>query len=87
MMFIYLITPLLGSLKNFVKYKRFNIFNFIRTPFIYFLLMLTDDTINKWRILIYERWFFFIYKTFISIYNDDYNEKKDKYIKKYNLKY
>lgn len=35
----------------------------------------------------YERWFFFIYKSFLSIYNDDYNKKKNKYIKKYGLKY
>ena len=35
----------------------------------------------------YERWFFFIYKSLLSIYNDDYNRKKRKYMKKYNLKY
>ncbi len=87
MMFIYLITPLLGSLKNYVKYKKFNIFNFIRTPFIYFLLMLTDDTINKWKILIYERWFFFIFKIIRSLWRNDYIKNKNKYKIKYNIKY
>tara|TARA_B100000686_G_C16679919_1_gene911322 strand:- start:348 stop:509 length:162 start_codon:yes stop_codon:yes gene_type:complete len=39
------------------------------------------------RTLISERWFFFIYKTLISIKNNDYIKNKEKYIKKYGLKY
>jgi len=86
-MYLYLITPLLGSLKNYVKYKRFNAFIFIRTFYIYFILKLFIQTNNTWLILILERWFFFIYKIIRSIMNNDYNTKKQKYIKKYNLIY
>jgi len=37
--------------------------------------------------LISERWFFFIYKTLISMKNNDYIKNKEKYIKKYGLSY
>ena len=87
MMILYLITPLLGILRNYVKYKQINIFIFIRTPLVYFLINYILKTHNIWKTLILERWYFFIYKTLLSIYNDDYNTKKDKYIKKYNLDY
>ena len=86
-MIIFLITPLLGSLKNYVKYKRFNIFNFIRTPLVYFLLINLLRTDNFWMILILERWFFFIFKIIRSLWRNDYLQKKEKYIKKYKLKY
>ncbi len=86
-MYLYLVTPLLGSLKNYVKYKCFNILIFIRTFIIYFILNLSIKTNNKWMILILERWFFFLFKIIRSIYRNDYEYKKQKYIKKYNLKY
>lgn len=86
-MLIYLVTPLLGSLKNYVKYKRFNIIVFIRTFYIYLTLHLLIQTNNKWMILILERWFFFIFKIIRSILRNDYESKKQKYIKKYNLTY
>ena len=86
-MYIYLVTPLLGSLKNYVKYKRFNIIVFIRTFYIYLTLHLLIQTNNKWMILILERWFFFIFKIIRSILRNDYESKKQKYIKKYNLTY
>ncbi len=86
-MLIYLVTPLLGSLKNYVKYKRFNFIVFIRTFYIYLTLHLLIQTNNKWMILILERWFFFIFKIIRSIYRYDYESKKQKYIKKYNLTY
>jgi len=86
-MYLYLVTPLLGSLKNYVKYKRFNIIVFIRTFYIYLTLHLLIQTNNKWMILILERWFFFIFKIIRSIYRNDYESKKQKYIKKYNLTY
>jgi hypothetical protein len=86
-MYLYLVTPLLGSLKNYVKYKRFNFIVFIRTFYIYLTLHLLIQTNNKWMILILERWFFFIFKIIRSILRNDYESKKQKYIKKYNLTY
>jgi len=86
-MLIYLVTPLLGSFKNYVKYKRFNFYVFIRTFYIYLTLHLLIQTNNKWMILILERWFFFIFKIIRSILRNDYESKKQKYIKKYNLTY
>ena len=87
MIFLYLITPLLGTLRNYVKYKQIKLLLFIRTPITYFLINLIFQCNSIWKTLIYERWYFFIYKTFLSLYNDDYNKKKDKYIEKYGLKY
>jgi len=87
MIFLYLITPLLGTLRNYVKYKQIKLLLFIRTPITYFLINLIFQCNSVWKTLIYERWYFFIYKTFLSLYNDDYNKKKDKYIEKYGLKY
>ena len=87
MIFLYLITPLLGLFRNYIKYKRLNFLLFIRTPATYFMINLIFQCNSIWKTLIYERWFFFIYKTFLSIYNDDYNRKKEKYIVKYNLNY
>tara|TARA_B100000768_G_C11085665_1_gene292755 strand:+ start:490 stop:660 length:171 start_codon:yes stop_codon:yes gene_type:complete len=40
-----------------------------------------------WRTLIFERWYFFIDKSIISLWNNDYLKNKDKYIKKYGLIY
>ena len=87
MLLLYLITPLLGSLKNYVKYKQLKPLLFIRTPMTYFMIHLLLQQKNPWKIITFERWLFFIYKSFLSLYNDDYNIKKQKYIKKYNLKY
>ena len=86
-MYLYLITPFLGSLKNYVKYKRFNILVFLRTLYIYFILKLSIQTNNIWIILMLERWFFFVFKIIKSIINNDYNNKKQKYIEKYKLIY
>ena len=88
---IYLVTPLLGFLKNYSKYKEINFYVFIRTPIIYFfihniLLYYNYDNIELLTI-IYERWFFFFYKIMNSLINDTYHKKKEKYIKKYNLIY
>ena len=86
-MYLYLVTPLLGSFKNYVKYKRFNILVFLRTLYIYYLLKLSIQTNNTWLILMLERWFFFVFKIIKSIINNDYNNKKKKYIEKYKLIY
>ena len=88
---IYLVTPLLGFLKNYSKYKEINFYVFIRTPIIYLLihnvlLYYNYDNIELLTI-IYERWFFFFYKIMNSLVNDTYHKKRDKYKKKYGLKY
>ncbi len=90
-MILYILTPLLGALRNYVKYKQFRIIIFIKTPITYFIIHKLLK-IMKWNniilyTLIFERWYFLLHKTFLSILNDDYNTKKEKYIKKYNLKY
>lgn len=82
-----LITPTMGAFRNYSKYKDFKFFIFIRTPIIYFFLYLILQIQNIWKILIYERWVMFVYKTFKSIINKDYIKKKEKYIRKYKLKY
>lgn len=87
MIFLYLITPLLGTLRNYIKYKRIKILLFLRTPITYFMINLLFQNQNIWKTLMFERWFFFIYKSLLSLYNDDYNVKKQKYILKYGLKY
>ena len=84
---ILLITPLLGSLRNFVKYKNFKPLIFIRTPVLYFFLFLIFQTNNIWKIIVLERWFMFAFKTLKSVFRRDYIIKKEKYIMKYNLKY
>ena len=87
MILLYLITPFLGSLRNYIKYKKLNFLLFIRTPITYFFINLFFQYNTIWQTLIYERWLLFIYKTILSIYYDDYNRKKDKYILKYGLNY
>ena len=81
------VTPLLGSFRNYVKYKQFKPLIFLRTPFLYFFLYIILQTQNIWKIIVLERWFMFLYKTGISLYRNDYQKKKTKYIHKYNLKY
>ena len=84
---ILLITPILGSLRNFVKYKNFKPLIFIRTPVLYFFLFLILQTNNIWKIIVLERWFMFVFKTLKSVFRRDYIIKKEKYIMKYNMKY
>ena len=86
-MILFLMTPLFGSLKNYVKYKQFNLLNFIRTPLVYLLLQCFLRTDNYWKLLIIERWVFFVLKIMRSLWRNDYLQKKEKYIKKYKLKY
>ena len=87
MILLYLITPLLGTMRNYIKYKRIKLLMFLRTPATYFMINLLFQNQNIWKTLMFERWFFFMYKSLLSLYNDDYNVKKQKYIKKYGLKY
>lgn len=88
---MYSITPIFGFLRNYCKYKQICFEKFIRTPFTYacihcILTMIKTKHI-LWKTLIFERWFFFVYKLSLSIINDDYHQKKEKYIEKYGLVY
>ena len=87
LLYLYLTTPFLGFLKNYIKYKQCKPLIFIRTPIIYILLQILLQTRNHYKIMIYERWFFFMYKMIQSYINDDYHKKKLKYMKKYQLTY
>ena len=88
---LYLVTPILGLLRNYIKYKQYKFRTFMRTPIVYaffhslFGLMGYRNIV--WKTLIFERWYFFIEKSISSMWNNDYMKNKDKYIKKYGLKY
>ncbi len=84
---LWLVTPLLGSIKNYVKYKQFKILIFLRTPLLYIFIFLLIQETNIWKLLILERWFLLLYKSILSLYRNDYINKKEKYIQKYCLKY
>ena len=84
---LYLITPLLGFIKNYVKYKRINLLVFLRTPFIYSLLFILIQTQNIWKIITIERWLFFIFKIIRSTIRRDYIVNKEKYKLKYGIIY
>ena len=90
-MILLFITPLLGVTRNYIKYIQINIYLLLRSNLLYFLSILFFNQIQYeysiYEILIYERWIMFIIKIGISLYNDDYNIKRNKYINKYNLKY
>ena len=84
---LWLVTPILGSIKNYVKYKQFKVLIFLRTPLLYIFIFLLIQETNIWKLLILERWFLLLYKSILSLYRNDYINKKEKYIKKYGLKY
>lgn len=84
---ILLMTPILGSIRNHVKYKNFKPLVFLRTPVLYFLLFIILQTNNIWKIIVIERWFMFGFKTGVSLYRNDYLRNKEKYIQKYRMKY
>ena len=86
-----LIIPVLGALKNYVKYKRVSVLLFLRTPFIYSFIYSYLRLFNyKNKVIltiINERIFMFIYKIVYSLLTDSYHKNKLKYIKKYNILY
>ena len=88
---LYTITPTLGLLRNYIKYKRCRFITFMRTPLVYFffhsLFCFMGCKNIIWRTLIFERWYFFIDKSIISLWKNDYLLNKEKYIKKYGLTY
>ena len=88
-MFFFII-PILGIIKNIVKYKRFSLILFIRTPLICYLFKFIDISfihlnLNNWQISLLERHFMFLYKIFYSLLTNSYEKKKNKYLVKYNL--
>ena len=92
---LYIITPLSGYLKNYIKYKRVNVLTFSRTPIVYTLIdrflcyYKLGNTIHNvvvWTIIL-ERWFFFYFKMIRSYINDDYRVRRLKYQKKYSIIY
>ena len=86
-----LIIPVLGALKNYVKYKRISLLLFLRTPFIYTFIYSYLRLLNyKNKVIltiVNERIFMFIYKIIYSLLTDSYHKNKLKYIKKYNILY
>ena len=91
LIWLYTVTPLLGLLRNYIKYKQCKCKTFLRTPLVYsffhFYFTLLGYKNVIWRSLIFERWFFFIEKSCISLWKNDYINNKDKYIVKYKLNY
>ena len=84
---MWLITPVLGALRCYSKRKTFDIELFLRTPLLYYLyfnFLKCIDIKNKllWTLII-ERWHMLIYKTIVSFVNNDYENKKKKYLIKY----
>ena len=83
--------PVLGCMKNYVKYKKISPLLFMRTPVLYsvlyFYLSLFKYKNKICLTIINERIIMFIYKILISLWNDTYHKKKIKYQKKYNLIY
>lgn len=92
MRYIFYITPILGLIRNYIKYKNLYFLLFFRSPIICEVIFYLIKKNNKYEYaillaLIYERWLMLIFKSLISLYNNDYLIKKEKYKKKYNLKY
>jgi hypothetical protein len=75
----YCVTPNLGYLRNYIKCKPFHLGTYMRTPIAYLLihgwLCLNDVRNIVYKTLIYERWFWFVYKTFKACINGDYRKK------------
>ena len=88
--YLYTITPSLGLIRNYIKYKQITL-TYFRSYLIYFLINLLSKILGYkpsiYQVLIYERWFFFIIKSLWSLYKDDYHKNKDKYKLKYHLIY
>lgn len=89
----FFITSSLGLMRNYIKYKNFKFILFLRSPLINILIFkLLNFTFKKNNnnlllSIILERWIMLAAKSLISYFKDDYIKKKQKYIKKYNLKY
>lgn len=91
MLYLYLVTPNLGFLRNYIKYKQFNLSVYLRSYVVYFyfhlLLLMMGCKQVILTTLISERWFWFVYKMCKSYIKNDYERKKEKYKIKYNMTY
>lgn len=94
MFYALFLIPILGAIKNAVKYKQISPLLFLRTPVLYTIiytyLYLNHYNSKSCKIcltIINERIFMFIYKIIMSLINDNYNKKKIKYQEKYGLEY
>ena len=89
LLILYLVTPNLGLLRNYIKYKTLSLTTYLRTPLLYliihFWLLLVGHRNIIYKTIIYERWYWFLYKSLKSYIKDDYNVKKEKYKIKYKL--
>jgi len=89
LLILYLVTPNLGLLRNYIKYKTLKLTTYLRTPLLYliihFWLLLVGHRNIIYKTIIYERWYWFLYKSLKSYIKDDYNVKKEKYKAKYKL--
>ncbi len=85
------IIPILGCIKNYVKYKRISPLLFLRTPFIYTIIYLYLTFLNYQNkiclTIINERIIMFLYKIMMALLTDNYYKKRLKYEKKYSIKY
>ena len=93
-LYVSLTTAILGCCRNYVKYKTLSPLNFIRTPLIcltfYWIIsyyLSYDDITSVFIACTFERWFFLLGKGLISLINNDYVKKKEKYKIKYNFVY
>ena len=89
LLILYLVTPNLGLLRNYIKYKTLSLTTYLRTPLLYFIihfwLLLVGHRNIIYKTIIFERWYWFLYKSLKSYIKDDYNVKKEKYKAKYKL--
>lgn len=89
----FLITPMLGAFRNYSKFKNINMLLFFRSPIICCILysIYAKYCANVQLCIsascISERWVMLLYKTGVSVYNNDYETKKEKYRVKYGILY
>jgi hypothetical protein len=86
---LWFVTPVLGALRNYAKYRTFNPVLFVRTPVLSGLLYVAvvhaevlPDSTAILVAAISERWVLLAYKMSLSFYYDDFRVKKAKYILK-----
>jgi hypothetical protein len=92
--FLWMVTPVLGALRNYAKYHTVSPLLFVRTPVLTYGIYAAISQVELPRgenlvlwALIGERWAMLGLKMGLSWYKDDYHKKKDKYTAKYNLIY
>ena len=93
MYYLIFVTPILGLLRNYIKYKKIDRKLFLRTPIISFIIytifLVNNLTEDKYFYisLISERCVLLVYNGLYYLYNNYYIKKKEKYKKKHNIIY